>query len=59
MPARDLYHDVVVHALIADDWMITDDPLRLSYGGQEMYVDLGAEQSTVGAEKDGQKMRLR
>jgi hypothetical protein len=33
MPAKDLYHDVVVQALIVDGWTITDDPLYLTYGG--------------------------
>lgn len=55
MPARDLYHDAVVNALIADGWEITHDPLSLSYGGKDLYVDLGAERATIAAEKEGQK----
>ena len=43
MPRKDLYHDIVVHALLKDGWIITDDPLTLSYGGRDVYVDLGAE----------------
>ncbi len=43
MPALDLYHDAVKNALLIDGWTITDDPLRLSYGGEDVYVDLGAE----------------
>ncbi|NJL65136.1 MAG: fatty-acid oxidation protein subunit alpha, partial [Methylacidiphilales bacterium] len=38
--------DTVVQALINDGWEITDDPLVLSYGGRELYVDLGAEKTT-------------
>lgn len=44
MPARDIYHDCVKHALIKDDWTITHDPLSLKWGKKDMYVDLGAEQ---------------
>lgn len=58
MPARDLYHDAVVHALIADGWTVTDDPLRIGYGGQNFYVDLGAARDTVAAEKDGQRIAV-
>ena len=44
MPARDIYHDCVKHALVKDDWTITHDPLSLKWGKKDMYVDLGAEQ---------------
>ena len=57
MPARDFYHDAVVKALIADGWTITHDPLKISYGGEDLYVDLGAERMTIAAEKNGQKDR--
>jgi len=53
MPAQDFYHDAVVRALTADGWMITHDPLSLSYGGRDLYVDLGAERTTIAAERDG------
>ncbi len=53
MPAKDHYHDIVVEALKADGWTITDDPLFLGYGNRPMYVDLGAEKSTLAAEKGG------
>lgn len=58
MPARDLYHHTVVHALLADGWEVTHDPLSLSYGGRDLYVDLGAERETIGAEKEGQKIAV-
>lgn len=57
MPARDIYHDVVLKALTDEGWMITDDPLRLSYGGRNLYVDLGAER-LIGAEKEEQKIAI-
>jgi XisH protein len=58
MPAQDIYHDAVVRALTADGWTITHDPLSLSYGGRDLYVDLGAERTTIAAERDGQKIAI-
>ena len=43
MPARNVYHDAVIRALVADGWTITDDPLKLEYGDRKLYVDLAAE----------------
>jgi hypothetical protein len=57
MPRKDFYHQAVVNALLKAGWTITDDPLVLSYGGKDVYIDLGAEQ-TIGAEKDGQKIAV-
>jgi XisH protein len=42
MPQRDLYHDQVRRALIAEGWTITSDPYYLTFGGERGYVDLGA-----------------
>ncbi len=58
MPARDVYHDTVVKALIADDWKITHDPLAIPYGGEDFYVDLGAERTTIAAERNGEKIAI-
>lgn len=58
MPAKNVYHDAVVEALQADGWTITDDPLRLTYGGRFPYVDLAAERETIGAEKGGEKIAV-
>jgi len=58
MPTKDLYHDQVIKALVADGWTITDDPLRIGYGGQNYYVDLGATRDTLAAEKDGHKIAV-
>ncbi|MDY6937383.1 MAG: element excision factor XisH family protein [Cyanobacteriota bacterium] len=52
MPNRDLYHDVVRRALEKDRWSITDDPLRLRWGKQDMYVDLGAEKLLLAVKRD-------
>ncbi len=58
MPAKNIYHDAVLHALEADGWTITDDPLTVSFGGRDLFVDLGAERTTLGAEKEGQKIAV-
>ena len=49
--------DVVKNALTKDGWTITEDPLYISFGGVELYVDLGAEK-IIGAEKEGQKIAV-
>jgi hypothetical protein len=58
VPAQNIYHDAVTHALIADGWTITDDPLTLSFGGKDLFVDLGAERLTIAAERAGQKIAV-
>ncbi|RKZ38634.1 MAG: fatty-acid synthase [Gammaproteobacteria bacterium] len=57
MPAKDIYHNLVKTALMADGWTITADPLHLSYGGRNVYVDLGAEQP-IGAEKEDHEIAV-
>ncbi len=57
MPARDKYHNQFKAALIKDGWVVTDDPLRLEYGGRNMYVDLGAEE-VIAAEMGGRKIAV-
>lgn len=58
MPAKNLHHDVVRAALIADGWTITDDPLWLQYGGRDLYLDLAAERNTFAAEKEGERIAV-
>jgi hypothetical protein len=44
MPARDIYHQPIRHALEKDGWQITHDPYRIKLSrGRNLYVDLGAE----------------
>ena len=57
MPAKDIYHDAVKYALIKDGWKITDDPLILSIGKKDLFIDLGAEK-LIAAEKDQQKIAV-
>lgn len=58
MPAKDIYHKAVVHALTTDGWKITHDPLTLSYGDKDLYVDIGAERLLVAAERDKKKIAV-
>jgi hypothetical protein len=55
--AKDLFHDIVRRALEKEGWTITDDPLFISFGGVDMYIDLGAEQ-IIGAERNGEKIAI-
>ena len=57
VPRRDVYHDAVKNALIKDGWTITHDPLMLPFGGDNIYIDLGA-QAPIGAEKEGRKIAV-
>jgi XisH protein len=41
MAARDVFHEAVKNALVKDGWTITHDPLSLSFGGVDLYIDLG------------------
>lgn len=45
MRTRDMYHNAVKAALINDGWTITHDPYRITYGGKDAFIDLGAEQA--------------
>jgi hypothetical protein len=58
VPARNVYHEAVIRALKADGWTITHDPLTISFGGRDLFVDLGAERETIGAEKEGQRIAV-
>ena len=58
MPAKDKSHDAVVKALTDEGWTITDDPFRLGYGDRTLWIDIGAENETLGAEKEGQKIAV-
>lgn len=43
MPRRDVYHNVVIRALVKDGWKITHDPLHIGIGQLDFYIDLAAE----------------
>ncbi len=58
MSAKNIYHDVVIEALKADGWTITDDPLTMKFGGKDLFVDLAAERAAIGAEKGDRKIAV-
>lgn len=57
MPARDIYHAAVRAALVKDGWTVTHDPLRLAWGGRDLFVDLGAER-LLAAERQGESVAV-
>ncbi|WP_318738190.1 element excision factor XisH family protein [Roseofilum sp. SID3] len=57
MPAKDLFHQAVRHALEKDGWIITHDPLMLRSDLGKLYVDLGAEKF-LAAEREGDKIAV-
>jgi hypothetical protein len=58
VPAKNIYHDAVVSALVAEGWTITHDPLTLSFGGKDLFVDLAAERVTLAAERGTEKIAV-
>jgi hypothetical protein len=58
MPARNIHHDVVIQALQTDGWTITHDPLLIPYGDRRLFVDLGAERATIGAERGTERIAV-
>lgn len=57
MPAKDIFHQQVVNALLKEHWKITKDPLHLQFGAKDFYIDLGAEK-LLAAEKQGRKIAV-
>ncbi|MBE9059315.1 MULTISPECIES: XisH family protein [Sphaerospermopsis] len=57
MPAKDIYHDNVRKALEKDDWIITDDPLKLTWGKRDFFVDIGAKK-LIAAQKGELKIAV-
>lgn len=58
MPAKDRYHDIVIEALNADGWRITNDPYYIAFGGRNLYIDLGAEYETFAAERGDERLAV-
>ncbi|MGK7892653.1 MAG: element excision factor XisH family protein [Xenococcus sp. (in: cyanobacteria)] len=57
MPAKDIFHDIVIIALKKDGWQITDDPLRLKWRLRELFVDFGAKK-LIAAQKGETKIAV-
>ena len=58
MPARNIHYDAVIQALRADGWTITHDPLMIPFGDRRLFIDLGAERVTLGAERNGERIAV-
>ncbi|MEA5469229.1 XisH family protein [Spirulina sp. 06S082] len=57
MSAKDIFHDAVRNALEKEGWRITHDPMFISIGGVQVYIDLGADK-IVEAERNGEKIAV-
>lgn len=57
MPARDIFHHAVRHALESEGWAITDDPYYIKFGEDDLYIDLAAEK-TIAACKDDRRIAV-
>lgn len=57
MSAKDIFHESVKKALQKEQWVITDDPLKLEFGDVKFQIDLGAEK-LLAAEKAGDKIAV-
>ena len=57
MAAKDKFHESVRYALEKDGWTVTDDPLKLEFGGTKFEIDLGAERLLV-AERDEEQIAV-
>lgn len=58
MSAKDLFHQAVKTALQKENWLITDDPLHLEMGTFDYFIDLGAEEEIVAAEKEQRQIAI-
>jgi len=57
MAAKDLFHDAVRKSLLKEQWVITNDPLRIKIEGVRFEIDLAAEK-VFAAEKEGRKIAV-
>ncbi len=57
MSAKDIFHDAVKSALQKDGWTITNDPLYLKLGDDQLRVDLAAER-LIAAEREQEKIAV-
>ncbi len=58
MPADDVIKPNVVNALVKDGWTITHDPYRIEVGTDNLYVDVAAERTLVGAERGVERIAV-
>ena len=55
--AKDIFHETVKQALVADNWKITHDPLTLNLSKRNLFIDLGAEK-VIAAQRENQKIAV-
>jgi len=55
--AKDIFHEAVKQALQKEQWVITDDPLKLEFGNVKFKIDLGAEK-LIAAQKNSEKIAV-
>lgn len=58
MPARDIYHNAVKAALIADGWTITAEDYTILVGLQRVYIDLQAERELIIAQQGNERIAV-
>jgi hypothetical protein len=46
LPAKDRYHDRLKRALIKDQWLITDEQVKLKICDRRLWIDIEAEHQT-------------
>lgn len=57
MPAKDVFHDLVKHALEKEGWVVTHEHYHLKVDDRDMFIDLAAEK-ILAAEKDGVRIAV-
>jgi predicted nuclease of restriction endonuclease-like RecB superfamily len=55
--AKDLFHNAVRAALQKENWIITDDPLKIEAGGAKFEIDLGVER-LLAADRGQEKIAI-
>jgi XisH protein len=56
--AKDKFHNDVRRALEKEGWTITHDPFFIRIGRRRGFIDLGAEQIVIGAERGKEKIAV-
>jgi hypothetical protein len=55
--AKDIFHEAVKQALQKEQWVITNDPLKLEFGNVKFKIDIGAEK-LIAAQKNSEKIAV-
>ena len=57
MPVKDVFHNLVKHALGKEGWVVTHEHYYLKIDDRDMFIDLAAEK-VLAAEKDGVRIAV-